>query len=171
MAAILDSFVRFIGALTGRIGRAASFIVFFMMLITTSEVIARYVFNHPTDYAWPLNRQLFGVFILLAGSYTTRVGGHIRIEILFDRLPHRSKLIARWVGLLAAVLFLGTLTWQTAWMGLNSLEMNEKMAGAFRMPLYPFKLLIPAASFLFLCQVVAVFIRDQFGFGKDSKSD
>jgi len=44
-------------------------------------------------------------------------------------------------------------------MGWNSLMMKEKLAGAFRMPLYPFKILIPIGALLFLLQGIAVFFR------------
>jgi TRAP-type mannitol/chloroaromatic compound transport system permease small subunit len=51
------------------------------------------------------------------------------------------------------------LIWQSAWMGWNSLMMNEKAAGAFRIPWYPFKLLIPAVTVLFLLEGIAAFRR------------
>jgi TRAP-type mannitol/chloroaromatic compound transport system permease small subunit len=38
--------------------------------------------------------------------------------------------------------------------------MNEKAAGAFRIPWYPFKLMIPAVAFLFLLEGIAAFRRD-----------
>ena len=76
---------------TEKASKPASFLVFFMMLITSTEVIARYVFNHPTTWAWPLNRQIFGVFILVAGAYAMSKREHIRIEILYDHFPQKSK--------------------------------------------------------------------------------
>jgi TRAP-type mannitol/chloroaromatic compound transport system permease small subunit len=51
---------------------------------------------------------------------------------------------------------MGVLVWQGSWMGWNSLMMREKLAGAFRMPLYPFKILIPVGAFLFLLQGIVV---------------
>ena len=171
MGALADHFVNLINRVVRRIGRIACFLVFFIMVITTYEVISRYLFNQPTDFAWPINRQLFGLFILFAGSHTARVEGHIRIEILLDRFPPKMRMLSRYLGLAAAFLFLGTLTWQSTWMGINSLLMNEKMVGSFRMPFYPFKLMIPLASFLFLCQVAALFLRDQFGSGKKKESE
>ena len=71
------------------------------------------------------------------------------------------QMIARWIGLLAFISFMGVLVWQGAWMGVNSLMMNEKMAGAFRVPLYPFKLLIPLAALLLFFQSLAVFFRER----------
>lgn len=148
-----------ISRITETISKPASFLVFIMMLITSTEVIGRYVFNHPTIWAWPLNRQIFGVFILVAGAYTMSSREHIRIEILYDNFPPKIKKIARVIALLSFVIFMGVLVWQGSWMGWNSLMMKEKLAGAFRMPLYPFKLLIPIGAFLFLLQGIVVFFK------------
>lgn len=140
-------------------GKITCYLVFVIMLITTADVVARYVFNRPLVWGWLLNRQLFGVFILFAGVYTLFKGEHIRIEILYDHFPPGLKNIARWIALLAFISFMGVLVWQGAWMGWNSLMMNEKAAGAFRIPWYPFKLLIPAVAFLFLLEGIAAFRR------------
>ncbi len=133
-----------------------------IMFITAIDVTARYVFNQPLLWGWLTNRLLFGVFILFAGVYTLSKGEHIRIEIFYDHFPPLLKTIARWLSLAALVTFLGVLIWQSAWMGWNSLMMKEKAAGAFRIPLYPFKLLIPVAAFLFLLEGISYFRR-----GKD----
>ena len=145
--------------ITEDISKPASLLVFIMMLITSTEVIGRYVFNHPTIWAWPLNRQIFGVFILVAGAYTMSKREHIRIEILYDHFPPKIKMIARGIALACFVIFMGVLVWQGSWMGWNSLMMKEKLAGAFRMPLYPFKILIPIGALLFLLQGIAVYFR------------
>lgn len=159
MAAEKNKPSNLIGRITETIGKPASFLVFIMMLITSTEVIGRYVFNHPTTWAWPLNRQIFGVFILVAGAYAMSKREHIRIEILYDHFPPMLKRIARAIALASFVIFMGVLVWQSGWMGWNSLMNNEKLAGAFRMPLYPFKILIPIGAFLFLLQGIAVFFR------------
>ena len=156
MAKDTTFFADLMGRITNAIGKPASFLVFIMMVITSTEVIGRYVFNHPTIWAWALNRQIFGVFILVAGTFAMFKGEHIRIEILYDHFPPKLKLIARWTALACFVLFMGVLVWQGSWMGWNSLMMKEKLAGAFRMPLYPFKILIPLGAFLFLLQGIAV---------------
>jgi TRAP-type mannitol/chloroaromatic compound transport system permease small subunit len=145
--------------ITEAISKPASFLVFVMMLITATEVIGRYVFNHPTTWAWALNRQIFGVFILVAGAYAMSKQEHIRIEILYDHFPPKIKMIARGIALASFILFMGVLVWQGSWMGWNSLMMKEKLAGAFRMPLYPFKILIPIGAFLFLLQGIAVYFK------------
>ncbi len=159
MATKNNSSSNLITRITEAISKPASLLVFIMMLITSTEVIGRYVFNSPTTWAWPLNRQIFGVFILVAGAYTMSKREHIRIEILYDHFPPKLKMIARGIALASFVIFMGVLVWQGSWMGWNSLMMKEKLAGAFRMPLYPFKILIPIGALLFLLQGIAVYFR------------
>ena len=151
-----------VDAFTQKTSKYACLLVFVMMVTTAWEVIARYVFNNPTSWVWPVNRQIFGIFILFAGVYTTSKGGHIRIEILYDHFPPRIKYIARLIALAALICFMGVLVWQSAWMGWNAWTVKELSARAFRIPLYPFKLLIPVFAFLFLLQGIAAFIK-----GKD----
>jgi TRAP-type mannitol/chloroaromatic compound transport system permease small subunit len=148
-----------VDTISEKIGRAASFVIFIIMTITTVEVVARYVFNYPTIWVWPINRQLFGVFILFAGIYTMSKGGHIRIEILYDHLSSRMKLIARLIALASFIVFMGVLIWQGSWMGWSSLSVGETASGAFRIPLYPLKLLIPIAALLFLLEGIVVLCR------------
>ena len=162
MSHSIDKFFNRVDKVSGRIGKIFCYLVFVIMVITTIDVTARYVFNQPLLWGWLTNRLLFGVFILFAGVYTLYKGEHIRIEIIYDHLPPRIKNVARWISLAAMTSFLSVLVWQTSWMGWNSLMNNEKAAGAFRIPLYPFKLLMPVLAFLFLLQGISYFRK-----GKD----
>jgi len=154
-----DTFFDWVDRIAERAGRITCLLVFVIMLITTFDVTARYVFNQPLLWGWLLNRQLFGIFILFAGVYTLLKNEHIRIEILYDHFPPGLKKAARWIRLAAFLSFTGVLVWQGSWMGWNSLMMNEKAAGAFRIPWYPFKLMIPVVAFLFLLEGIAAFRR------------
>jgi TRAP-type mannitol/chloroaromatic compound transport system permease small subunit len=155
----MKPFLSLVDEVTKKTSKPGRFLVFIMMVITATEVVARYVFNHPTVWAWPLNRLVFGLFTLVAGVYAMSVGGHIRIEIIYDRFPPRMRWISKLIAVVCFFVFMGVLVWQGGWMGWNSLMMRERLAGAFRIPLYPFKLLIPIIAFLFLLQGIVAFLR------------
>jgi len=162
MSKVVNVFFDRVDTIVEKAGKLSCYLVFIIMVITTIDVTARYVFNRPLLWGWLTNRLLFGVFILFAGAYTLFKGEHIRIEIIYDHFPPRIKTIARWIALTAMTSFLSVLVWQTSWMGWNSLMNNEKAAGAFRIPLYPFKLLMPVLAFLFLLEGISYFRK-----GKD----
>ena len=155
----LNKFWKLVDRAAENCGKIFCYLVFVIMAIIVLDVTARYVFNQPLLWGWLMNRILFGIFILFAGVYTLYKGEHIRIEIFYDHFPPRLKRIAQWISLISFITFMGVLVWQTSWMGWNSLMMKEKAAGAFRIPLYPFKLLIPLVAFLFLLEGISYFRR------------
>lgn len=140
-------------------GSAASFLIMVIMLFITYEVVARYAFNAPTSWVWPLNKQIFGVFVIAAGGYALIHDQHIRIEVLYDYFPSPMKTAIRWLTLLAALCFLGSLLWKGGVMGLSAWENKEKAVGIFRLPLYPLKLFIPIGTALYIIGCLEYFSR------------
>ena len=142
-----------------KMGRGVSLLIFGIMIITTVEVVLRYVFNHPTMWVWPINRQLFGLFILFAGIFTMHKEDHIKVEILYDLFPPKVKSIAKYIALVSFLLFIIALILQGSRMAWNAWLVKEKLSGAFRFPVYPLKILIPVTAFLFLIEGIIVFSR------------
>jgi len=148
-----------IDSVSARTGRVLSFLIVFIMAFTSIEVISRYAFNHPTMWVWPINRQLFGVFILFAGIYTMYKGDHIRVEILYDLFSPRLKTFARWIALACFLIFIIALILQGYRMAWMSWAVKEKLSGAFKFPVYPLKILLPVTALLFLVQGIVTFTR------------
>lgn len=138
-------------------GMGFSLLILAMMIVTTYEVIARYIFNSPTIWAWPINKQLFGIFVLFAGVYTLLQGAHLRVDVIYNRFSPRMKFYAGLIGIASFLIFMGVLVWQGGWMALNSIMSGEYTQGAFKIPLYIFKTFIPVVSILFLLEGIANF--------------
>lgn len=148
-----------VDAISDRAGKAVSVLVFLMMFITAFEVVARYVFNRPTLWVWPINKQIFAVFVLFGGVYALRHGAHIRIEMVYSSFPPKFKRFARILDSLAFLSFMGVLIWQGSWVGWNSIVSSETAGGAFPIPLYPLKLFIPFVAIFFIIQELANLVR------------
>ena len=153
----MNTFSDGIKRLIETVGKAGSFLILVIMGIVTFEVISRYAFNAPTSWAWLINKQLFGVFVLLAGGYTLIHKSHIRIEMLYERYPPAMKTFVRWLTFIISLIFLGTLLWKSSVMGLDAWQMKEKAMGIFKLPLYPLKLFMPVGTALFIAGCIAVY--------------
>ncbi|WP_300456703.1 TRAP transporter small permease [Desulfobacula sp.] len=158
MKKIVYSMFKTIDTFSRNLGWSAGLLILVIMLMTTYEVTARYAFNAPTLWVWPLNRQIFGVFILFAGIYAMSQEAHIRIEVLFDLFPKKMKQIAKIIALMAFVCFAGVLIWQGYRMGYNAWMVKEKASGAFRLPLYPLKMFIPVAAVIFMLEGIYILL-------------
>lgn len=154
MNRLLDGITRFIKVF----GDVCSLLILVIMAVVSYEVIARYAFNAPTSWAWLVNKQLFGIFVMVAGGYALVHNSHIRIEMLYQNFPKAMKTVVRWLTLAAACCFLGALLWKSWGMGIEAWETREVAMGVVKLPLYPLKLFMPFATLLFLLAcIVAVF--------------
>ncbi len=159
MIKVVNRVLDVVDGISDRAGKVVSVLVFIMVFLSAFEVVARYVFNRPTLWVWPINRQIFAVFILFGGVYALRHGAHIRIEMVYSSFPPKFKRFARAVDSLAFLSFMGVLIWQGSWVGWNSIVSSETAGGAFPIPLYPLKSLIPLVAILFIIQELANLIR------------
>lgn len=78
------------------------------------EVISRYVFGTPTNWAHESMYLMFGMQYLIAGSYAMLTESHVRVDIFYAPLSRKRK---AWVDLLTSVfffIFAGTLLY-TSW--------------------------------------------------------
>jgi len=142
-----------------RTGKWVSLLILVIMVTTSYEVISRYLFNRPTVWVWLVNKQIFGVFVMTAGSYTLVQKSHIRIEMFYDSFSRGLKVFIQWLTLLAATCFLGSLLWKSWIMGYEAFKNGEVATGVFRLPLYPLKLYMPLGTLLFLLGCFVVFTR------------
>ncbi|MCP4295497.1 MAG: TRAP transporter small permease [Proteobacteria bacterium] len=154
-----NSFTRTIQRYIEKAVTIFSFSIYLIMATVTIEVISRYLFNQPLIWVWPINRQLFALFLLIGGIFVTTEGEHIRVQVFYDKFKPGMKRFSKFLGFLLLLIFVGTLIWQTAWMGMNSLEAKEMTRGVFKFPLYPLKVLIPIAAVLFLFEGIIHFLK------------
>jgi TRAP-type mannitol/chloroaromatic compound transport system permease small subunit len=159
MSAIADVFSKVIGRVTEKTGRVISLIALPIMLIIALEVIARYFFNSPTRWAWPLSTHLFGVLALFGGAYALLHGSHIRVEVFYERFGPRLRLVSSVLYAVCFLLFIGLLVWQGYELAEMSVRGREVIRGIIHFPVYPLKILVPVAALLFLLQGIAILLR------------
>jgi TRAP-type mannitol/chloroaromatic compound transport system permease small subunit len=152
-------FSRLIDAVTEKVGRAIGLIALPIMLIIAIEVVSRYVFNSPTRWGWQVTTHLFGVLALFGGAYALLHGRHIRVEIFYEHFGSKLKLVSNLLTAIFFLVFIGLLVWQGYLMAEISVRSREVIRGIIHFPVYPLKILIPVAAFLFLLQGIANLLR------------
>jgi C4-dicarboxylate transporter DctQ subunit len=78
-----------------------------MTLVTLVQVILRYVFN--TTMLWGIegSTYLFGWLVLIGVSYGVKVGSHIGVDALVNRLPVRGRRVAGVIAGLLCITYAG----------------------------------------------------------------
>ncbi len=155
---LIDTYV---GELSGKI-----FMLMIFPLIggLTYEVIARYVFDAPTKWAYDTSYMLYGSHFMLGAAYCLYKGGHIRTDVFYE------KFSVRWQGRVDAFLYIffffpGMILF--FWFGgieaLHSWEiLEESVVSPWRPPLYPFKTVIPVAAAMLLIQGISELLKSLY---------
>ena len=87
-----------------------------MVMITFTQVIARYVFNSGWGSALELTQVLFAWLILFGMSYGVKIGSHLGVDVLIRKFPSR---VFRFFSVLAAVacIVYGITFFSAEWIG------------------------------------------------------
>jgi len=101
----LIKFARLINTMNERIGRAVSWLVLAMVLITVYDVSMRYIFRISSGMLEELEWHFFGIIFLLGAAYTLKHNSHVSVDILYNSRWVSDKM-RLWVNLLGTVLFL-----------------------------------------------------------------
>jgi len=72
-------------------GKLVAWLIFPMVGSLVYEVIARYVFNAPTIWAYDMTYMLYGSFFMLGAAYTLRKRGHIRTDNFYGAWSTRRQ--------------------------------------------------------------------------------
>jgi len=83
------------------VGNIVCWITIPLILAMTYEVLARKLFNAPTNWAYDISRFLYGVLFMLGAGYALSKGVHIRADFLYRNFKTKNQgLIDFWLYIL-----------------------------------------------------------------------
>ncbi len=124
------------------VGWFAALLILPLTLATCYEVFARYLFTAPTIWAFELGYMLTGAYFLLGAALTLQRGEHIRIDLIYARLPARRKalidLICYVCFFIPFTIFIGGRLWQYMTHAMDTGEGSGQ--SAWNPVIWPFRL-------------------------------
>jgi TRAP-type mannitol/chloroaromatic compound transport system permease small subunit len=150
----------FIDKLSGFSGQFVALWSVIAVFVYYYEVISRYVFNSPTNWAHESMFLMFGMQYLLSGAYALREGSHVRVDVVYALLPDRAKAIVDVISSLFFFIFTIALLW-TGWtFASDAISVWEVSFTEWAIQYWPVKLAIPIGAALITLQGIAHLIKD-----------
>ena len=143
-------------------GIFSAWIIIPLLFVVVYEVVMRHFFNAPTRWGYDTCWMLYSLQFMIGGAYTLLKKGHIRIDIVYNVLSPRAKLIFDTIIYAVVILFVMILF---TWAGIRFAAMawiaGEKLSTTnWFFPSGPSKTIIPVAFFLLGLQCLAELIRN-----------
>lgn len=131
-----------------RIERAFAFIsslfIFGLMVVGVVQIISRKIFNAPIFGYIDIVELSMTTFAFLAISYTERLGGHVRMELLVGNLRGRILWVLELVAVLIALFVVGVLIYYGWTHGVRAWDSGDTTIDA-HYPWWPSKMMVPLA--------------------------
>lgn len=100
---VLKTFMRWIDSLNEWIGRGVAWVTLALVLVIFVDVVMRYLFNKSFVFTQELEWHLFGFIFLIGAGYTLLHDGHVRVDIIYQRLGFKGQ---AWINLMGVIVFL-----------------------------------------------------------------
>ena len=131
------------------LGFASGVLLFAMAIITTREVIMRYVFNRPS--VWSMEACIFMLVLVtyVGSSHTQLERGHIRVDIIYTFLSKLKGQILDVFSLGICLFYISLVAWASWREVLRMHALDIRTDTILATPIYPFHL----ADWLGICML------------------
>ena len=156
----MSPLVHRIERITTNIGIIAALTLVPLILTTTYEVLARYIFDAPTIWAYEVGYMLTGTHFLLGMAYTLQQGQFIRIDIFSQDMSAKTRAL---IDLCSYSVILPLMMWLsyglTAYLISGFIKNERSGQSAMNMVVWPFRVVFLIAFTLLALQVYAEIIK------------
>jgi TRAP-type mannitol/chloroaromatic compound transport system permease small subunit len=152
---------RWIDAINEWAGRGVAWVTLGLVVVVFIDVVMRYLFNTSFVFTQELEWHLFGFIFLIGAGYTLLKDGHVRVDIIYQRLGLKGR---AWINFFGVLLFLipgCIMVISTSWkFTANSFAILEGSPDPGGIPLrFLIKGCIPAGFVLLLLQGISLGIH------------
>ncbi|MGA6925510.1 MAG: TRAP transporter small permease subunit [Desulfosarcina sp.] len=103
MVNLLKGLCKVIDRLNEVVGRLVSWVTLLLVLVVFVDVVMRYLFKISFVFTQELEWHLFAFIFLIGAGYTLLHDGHVRVDIIYQRLGLKGR---AWINLLGVIFFL-----------------------------------------------------------------
>lgn len=119
------------------IGYIGAFALFVMMLLTTTDVVGRYLFNKPILGAYELTEYLVLILIFSFLSNAQAHKDHVSVDLIFTKFPHKFRFVVNLFNHIVCFLLTVLISWMSFLKALELKEVGEASPNLV-IPDYPF---------------------------------
>jgi len=159
MPKAIKLYVRYVDAVSFRVGRFAMYLIFAIMGILLYSSISK-TFFQPSLWTLEMAQFVMVAYYLLGGSYSMQLGSHVRMDLAYGAWSDKTKATVDAVTVLFLIFYLGVLLYGGLSSTQYALQYGEKSYSSWAPKMAPIKIIMVFGILLMLLQAVATFFKD-----------
>jgi len=132
----------------------AGWLMMFALLMVCVDVVMRYFFNSPIGGVLQFSEYVLLYIPFLAAAHVLKDDGHIKIDIILNRLSPKVQAALNMVTSLFGTLVLLVLTWYGAYITFDYCRRGVPTLKYYKIPEFLVIMVIPLGCFLFALQFI-----------------
>jgi len=157
---IKNPFFVWVDKLNGYVGEFVSFWSILAVFVYYYEVLARYLFNSPTNWAHESMFLMFGMQYVLAAGFTHREHAHVHVDVIYQYFPLRMKALVNVLTSVFFFIFCIVLFW-TGWtFAADSIGVWEVSFTEWAIQYWPVKVTLSVGALLLMLDGITKLIKD-----------
>ena len=163
----MEKIIRLIIEVSGVVG---VIILVGMMAVTVADVIGRYFFRRPIIGSMEISIHFMVCVVFLGMGWCALNDGHIRVDIITDKLSKRGEALLDGFDNLATLIVGLIIAWRSyiEVLTVKEMDVNSPILG---IPRYPFVFVTAFGFLLLFFAALILFIRDLKSFKDANKTD
>ena len=158
--AVKNPFFHWVDKINGYVGEYVSFWSIIAVFVYYYEVLARYLFNSPTNWAHESMFLMFGMQYVMAAGFTHREHAHVHVDVLYQYFPVRAKAAINVFTSIFFFIFCIVLFW-TGWVfAADSIAVWEVSFTEWAIQYWPVKCTLAAGAILLMFDGITKLIKD-----------
>jgi TRAP-type mannitol/chloroaromatic compound transport system permease small subunit len=154
------AYVKYIDATSKLVGKIVMYLIFVMMGILLYDTITRTVFNKPNVWAVELTQFFMAAYYLLGGASTLLLGGHVRMDVFYDKWTPRGKALSDLLTFIIILIYMVVLLVG----GIQGIQYAARYGqvtySSWAPKVLPVKIIMVAGIVLMFLQVISELIKD-----------
>ena len=157
---VQNPFFHWVDKINGYVGEYVSFWSIIAVFVYYYEVLARYLFNSPTNWAHESMFLMFGMQYVMAAGFTHREHAHVHVDVLYQYFPLRAKAAINVFTSIFFFIFCIVLFW-TGWVfAADSIGVWEVSFTEWAIQYWPVKCTLAAGAVLLLFDGITKLLKD-----------
>ncbi|MGE0500728.1 MAG: TRAP transporter small permease subunit [Rhizobiaceae bacterium] len=136
------------------------YLLFVMGAILLYSTMSRVFFGVPINWVLEMSQFMLSAYYLLGGAYVLQLGGHVRMDLFYDRLSARKRAVTDAFTILFVIFYLVILLGGGISSTRYAITYGQVNYSAWSPVLWPIKSIMTFGVFLMLLQCIATFFRD-----------
>ncbi len=129
-----------------------------LMFLSAADVIGRFFFNHPITGTYEISTVMMGAVVLLGWAYTQRSGGHVTVDMFYEKFPKKMQWITTLIVLGLSLALFVTITWKS-WIVAVNYTADGRTFKVLDLPSGPTYFLVPVGGFLICLEIILSLIQ------------